>query len=314
MRKHCTAATTAAFGRDGRVSGRFNRKTIRNAGVTVTVVLGLTVTSSVTGRTATAPPSATVRTPTAHTVPIELPTAGTVTTQVLSKDAGDTLGYQLSSPRQSVVCSDCTAGASERLGAFPRSTSLLFVLTDSNGAGTVLFSSNNPHHARVTHPERWSWMIHWDDSGGCIPRGCPDGDFNDLVTSILLTRFASIDVQPGSATNVVRLTGGSVVPVAILSTAAFDASTASVTTICFGSADHPRKRECLQSQSDLRVTDVNGDGLPDALLVFDTDRTGIRPGDTSACLTGQTTAGEPFRGCDTIHTISVPPIQRPPAS
>jgi hypothetical protein len=50
------------------------------------------------------------------------------------------------------------------------------------------------------------------------------------------------------------------------------------------------------------VKDLDRDGDLDLSLVFDTAQTGIDAGDTSACLTGRTTAGRSFQGCDAIVT------------
>ena len=48
------------------------------------------------------------------------------------------------------------------------------------------------------------------------------------------------------------------------------------------------------------MEDVNGDGRLDLLFQFETQQTGIDPGDTKACLTGKTFAGVDIEGCDSI--------------
>ena len=48
---------------------------------------------------------------------------------------------------------------------------------------------------------------------------------------------------------------------------------------------------------------MNGDGRLDLLLHFETQQTGIDPGDTQACLTGKTFTGVGVEGCDAITTL-----------
>jgi hypothetical protein len=85
-------------------------------------------------------------------------------------------------------------------------------------------------------------------------------------------------------------------PVAILSTNAFDAKTVNATTVRFGLTG--------TEAAPVRVTveDVNGDGRADLRLLFATQASGIPCGATSASLTGQTTSGQAIHGSDTIMT------------
>lgn len=55
---------------------------------------------------------------------------------------------------------------------------------------------------------------------------------------------------------------------------------------------------------DVEVGDTDKDGDMDMVLHFKTQETGIQHGDTQACLTGKTFAGESIYGCDTIVTKS----------
>jgi uncharacterized delta-60 repeat protein len=110
-----------------------------------------------------------------------------------------------------------------------------------------------------------------------------------------------IDIKPGSSSNPIRLWSTGRIPVAILSTSSFDATTVDPLSVCFGDAETPVQRDCTESHSSLE--DVNGDGRLDLLLLFQTRQTGIDPGDTRACLTGRTFSGVSVEGCDSIKTL-----------
>jgi len=86
------------------------------------------------------------------------------------------------------------------------------------------------------------------------------------------------------------------VPVAILSTPDFDAALVDATTVRFGPGG-------AQNSSKPSLEDVNRDGLPDLVLHFKSEQTGIACGDTSASLTGSTTAGKTFVGSQDITTV-----------
>jgi hypothetical protein len=112
-----------------------------------------------------------------------------------------------------------------------------------------------------------------------------------------------IDIKPGSATNPINVRSKGVIPVAILSTPSFDATTVDPTSVCFGDAEDPAQRDCTPLLGRGVAGDVNGDRRRDLLFVFQTQETGIDPGDTQACLSGKTFAGVSIEGCDTIKTL-----------
>jgi hypothetical protein len=88
-----------------------------------------------------------------------------------------------------------------------------------------------------------------------------------------------------------------VLPVAILTTPAFDAASVDVSSVLFGSAG------ATEAHGTGHLQDVDGDGDVDLLLHFETPATGIACGDTSASLTGQTVTSLPIIGSVTIVTV-----------
>ena len=135
-------------------------------------------------------------------------------------------------------------------------------------------------------------------------------DFSRGVTDFALARFlgaptilnVSVDVKPDSSNNVVPLQANGVIPIAILTTDAFDAASVDPASVCFGSANDPTTRDCSAKQGTGHLQDVNGDARPDLLLQYETQQTGIRSGDTQAWVTGQTYNGVSIEGCDRIVT------------
>lgn len=135
-------------------------------------------------------------------------------------------------------------------------------------------------------------------------------DFTRGVSDFALARFlgsatvinVTVDVKPDSTDNVVPLQAGGVIAVAILTTDTFNAASVDPASVCFGSGSDPSKRDCTEKHGTGHLVDVNGDLRPDMLLHFETQETGIAPGDTQACLSGRTTTGVAIQGCDRILT------------
>jgi len=116
----------------------------------------------------------------------------------------------------------------------------------------------------------------------------------DLASVIIV----SIDIKPGSFPNAINPQSRGKIPVAILTTSSFDAGTVDSGTVTFGPDDAPATHSAME--------DVDGDGDLDLLLQFNTQETGIACGQTSAILHGQTLAGVPIEGSDSIVTVPCP--------
>lgn len=106
----------------------------------------------------------------------------------------------------------------------------------------------------------------------------------------------AVDIKPGSSTNAVNPKSKGVIPVAILSVDGFDATTVAVASVRFGPGG------AAEAHGKGHVEDVNGDGVADLVLHFDTHASSIVCGATSAVLTGLTNGGRQIRGSDTVAT------------
>jgi hypothetical protein len=84
-----------------------------------------------------------------------------------------------------------------------------------------------------------------------------------------------------------------VIPVAILTTDTFDATTVDPTTVDFEGASAVHQS----------VEDVDGDGDLDLIMHFRSQETAIADAATEACLTGETFGGQPIAGCDAIRIV-----------
>jgi len=102
-----------------------------------------------------------------------------------------------------------------------------------------------------------------------------------------------IDIKPGSDPNSINLGSKGVVPVAVLTTDDFDASTVDPVTVLF--ADAAPLRWTLE--------DVDGDGDVDLLFHFKTQELDLDENSTEATLTGSTYGGQAIQGVDTVNIV-----------
>jgi len=107
----------------------------------------------------------------------------------------------------------------------------------------------------------------------------------------------AIDIKPGNFPNSINLQNRSVVCVAILSTATFDATTVEPTTVLFG----PTGTEVSPVQYDLK--DIDRDGNTDMILHFKAAESGLQCGDTVASITGSISIHEMIEGSDSVNIV-----------
>ena len=118
-----------------------------------------------------------------------------------------------------------------------------------------------------------------------------------LEFELFMVQEVAIDIKPGSFPNSINPKSRGRIPVAILTTDTFDATTVDPTTVRFG----PTGTEAAPVQS--AFEDVNGDLETDMIFHFQTQVTGIACGDTKASLTGETFDRQMIQGADSIKTV-----------
>ena len=111
-----------------------------------------------------------------------------------------------------------------------------------------------------------------------------------------------IDIKPGSYPNSINLGSKGVIPVAILSSEDFDATTVDPETVALGGAGVAVRGKGNKYMA--HEEDVNGDGLVDLVLQVETEN--LDPNQFQgglATLTGETYDGLPFEGSDEITIV-----------
>ena len=134
------------------------------------------------------------------------------------------------------------------------------------------------------------------------PRVDGDGD-SFIVCDIGAVEFlppyieVEIDIKPGSYPNSIYLRSAGVIPVAILTTEDFDATTVDPLTVVFGPGG------AMEFHEKGHIEDVDEDGDLDLALHFKNRETGIECDDIEVLLAGETYDGQDFIGSDNISTI-----------
>jgi len=184
----------------------------------------------------------------------------------------------------------------------------VWTLSNANGLGgipswTQLLPGGGPPQRRfgmamVYDPSNDRAII--QDGQDCsVGPGCsfPNDVWVLTTASGITTLEVAIDIKPGSFPNSINLGSRGVIPVAILTTNTFDATTVNPTKVLFGATGS----EAGPIHSSLE--DVDGDGDTDLILQFNAEATGIQCGNTSASLTGKTFGGQVIHGSDSVNTV-----------
>ena len=174
---------------------------------------------------------------------------------------------------------------------------------DLTESSQTTFTSNDPSVATV------------DSSGvvtavGTLPPGATEITTEIIVTygnrsAVVPVTFrpadnVSIDIKPGSFPNSINLGSSGTVPVAILSTPSFDATTVDPLTVTLASASVKLKGKGTPQASS---EDVNGDGRMDLVVHVETEALQLSSTSTRAVLEGKTFAGDQVRGSDFVNIV-----------
>lgn len=106
-----------------------------------------------------------------------------------------------------------------------------------------------------------------------------------------------IDIKPWSWPNSINVRKSGVIPVAVLTTLEFDATTIRTRNARFG----PARAQMVHNAP--HYEDVNGDGTVDLLMHFNSEETGIECGDEYAELRSANDVGQSVVGIDLIKTV-----------
>ena len=121
---------------------------------------------------------------------------------------------------------------------------------------------------------------------------------NETITITVVPEPVDIDIKPNSDPNALNPNSKGVVPVAILTTESFDATTVNSSTVRFG----PDGAEPIHDGYCGHLEDYDEDGDLDVIFHFYIQDTGIVKGETEATLTGQTYGGIHIIGTDSVKT------------
>ncbi len=126
------------------------------------------------------------------------------------------------------------------------------------------------------------------------------------ITSYSVTNLkrVRIDIKPGSDPNSINLSAAGVIPVAILSSETFDATTVDPSTVSLAGA---KVKMVGKSNKFLCHTeDVNGDGRQDLVCQVTTAQFMIETGSSVAVLEAETFGGQAIRGEDSVNIVPDP--------
>jgi hypothetical protein len=123
----------------------------------------------------------------------------------------------------------------------------------------------------------------------------------EITVATTAFKTVPVDIKPGALPKTINLGSQGNVPVAILSTSDFDATTVNPYTVKIGAAsvNVKGKKGTLQES----ISDANGDGPLDMIVHFDTQALGLTNNAVEICVSGETTGGIRFIGCNPITIV-----------
>jgi len=162
--------------------------------------------------------------------------------------------------------------------------------------------------ATAEHDYRECWLVPDNDTAWIIMYdadfGTSDGGkaLGYAILSAPLYLEVDIDIKPGSHPNSINLGSQGVIPVAILSSKDFDATTVDPDTVALAGADVALRGKGNKSMA--HKEDVNDDGIIDLVVKVETQNLDTEQfQDGFAILTGETFDGQGVQGKDEITIV-----------
>jgi len=197
-----------------------------------------------------------------------------------------------------VVATDADVGQTRTFRIAAGNIADAFAIDPVSGLLTV----NNP--SALDYEARTSISLTVEATDNGTPPLTASGTVRIDLTDVL---ELVMDIKPGDATNTINVRTESKIAVAILSTSTFDAATqVDVNSLTFGQTGNENSlvRHRKTGLPQYEVRDVNGDGLLDLVVNFETDKTGLAVGATQATLKGRLKSGMAFQLTGAVRVIS----------
>ncbi len=138
------------------------------------------------------------------------------------------------------------------------------------------------------------------DAEGHLYGGHWGSGVSRTLETTFLVKTMAIDIKPGVYPNSINLGSHGTVPVAILSSETFDATTVDPLTVTLAGANVRLKGKGTPMSS---LQDVNGDERMDLLVHVETEALELTSTSEEAVLEGSTYSGRKIRGTDTVKIV-----------
>ena len=132
-------------------------------------------------------------------------------------------------------------------------------------------------------------------------RTLSSGEYTLVISGLTsAVQYINIDIKPSSVELApINPKAKGVIPVALLSSTAFNPLDVEVSTLTFGSTGHERSyQRCAKTGEDL-----NGDGRPDLVCHFENQLAGFRRGDSAGVIKGKTKGRKLFEGRGDLKVV-----------
>jgi len=157
---------------------------------------------------------------------------------------------------------------------------------------------------RILHPKSGCWKV--ELFGADVEADGEEVRLKVSATPDEPVKTMPIDILPGDEINIINCSReNGVIPVAILTTENFDATTIDHTTVRFGRFGNEAGEKHVHKKSGevkRHENDVDDDGDMDLVFHFSPEKTGIKCGDEIAVMTGSDYNGQIYIGIDQILT------------